>query len=383
MNQAQSESRQGTAPGALCLWNGLTVSSLVKLLALRPAIDWKHSGRLASIAGMSVSNSASAALERLIYNRRIRETQLVAPPVFVLGHWRSGTTMLHNLLTLDPQTTYCNLYHILFPDSFLLTEKVVTRLTTRLIPATRPMDRMPLSWDHPQEDETALMLKTLLSPYLMVAFQNDPEVYERFFSLQDASGKEREQWKQALLHFFKKLTLRDPRRLVLKSPAHTFRIPLLLELFPDAKFAFIARNPYKVFSSTMHLRRTMFTDNALATPDLSGIEDQTLSVYRGLFDTYEQDRHLIPEGNLHELRFEELEADPLGQVARLYDALTLPDFERLEPRIRTSLFEHRAHRKNAYSLEASLKERIDKQWEPAFERFNYAQTLPDPGVQTA
>lgn len=376
MSKHTKNARQGTSPGHLCIWHGLTVPKLAGLMARRPPVDLAHTAKLASVAAMSVYNSGMSALEQMVFGRTVRNTEITEAPLFLLGHWRSGTTLLHNLVTLDPAATYCNLYHVLFPGSFLLTEKVATRLTARLLPATRPMDSMPLTWSHPQEDETALLMQTLCSPYLMLAFQRDSSVYDRFFSFDEASPAEREKFKQALLTFMKKLTVRERKRLVLKSPAHTFRIPMILELFPNAKFAFIYRNPYKVFTSTMHLRRTMFEDNGFAAPDYSSLEDMTLNVYRNLFDTYERDRHLIPEGNLHEIRFEDLEQDPIREIQSLYSGLSLPGFDELEPKLSERLAEHRAHKKNQYQMEAALLDRINTAWQPAFERFGYPMESP-------
>ena len=61
-------------------------------------------------------------LEAALYDRRVRAHALAQPPIFVLGHWRSGTTFLQSLLALDPHLTTSNLYQSLFPDVFLLTE---------------------------------------------------------------------------------------------------------------------------------------------------------------------------------------------------------------------------------------------------------------------
>src|SRR5262249_7885322 len=155
---------------------------------------------------------------------------------------------LHNLLSLDPQFTCPNLYHILCPHHFLLTESFVTRLTEWMLPKTRPMDNMEISWKAPQEDETALCNLTLISPYLMLAFQGIRPVYDRFFDLKRLTPAESKLWKSEFIRFLKKITLKNHKTLLLKSPSHTFRIPLLLELFPDAKFVNIVRNPYDVFS---------------------------------------------------------------------------------------------------------------------------------------
>jgi len=44
-----------------------------------------------------------------------------------------------------------------------------------------------------------------------------------------------------------------------------------------------------------------------------------------MYERFERDRALIPEGHLAELRFEELTGDPVGQMQRVYDELGLGD----------------------------------------------------------
>ena len=97
-------------------------------------------------------------MERLIYSRRWNRAPLTDAPVFILGHWRSGTTLLHNLLASDPQFAAPNLYQVSFPTHFLLSEWWLAPCTSWLLPETRPMDDIPHGWSVPSEDEIALLL---------------------------------------------------------------------------------------------------------------------------------------------------------------------------------------------------------------------------------
>ena len=62
---------------------------------------------------------------------------------------------------------------------------------------------------------------------------NHPPVYEEFFDLERVSSSNREKWKAGLMWFLKCLTVRESKRIVLKSPPHTFRIEALMEMFPE------------------------------------------------------------------------------------------------------------------------------------------------------
>jgi hypothetical protein len=149
-----------------------------------------------------------------------------------------------------------------------------------------------------------------LSSYMSVVFPRDHEDFDRFITLQDLNAKEAQQWVSAFLLFLRKVLCKcmatfyfrqlfyfissvpsklfflfqrptqalsskscfpysflptdhlskvtyrhskrgvvskdKPKPLLIKSPVHTARIPLLLRLFPKAKFIYMHRNPYEV-----------------------------------------------------------------------------------------------------------------------------------------
>src|SRR5436305_7973121 len=213
------------------------------------------------------------------------------------------------------------------PNHFLLTEQLFTRWLTFLISSHRPMDNMAAGWDRPQEDEFALCMLGQPSPYLTIAFPNHPPQDQDALDLQRLPVRAREQWKKAFLGFLRRLTFRDPRRLVLKSPTHSCRIPTLLELFPDAQFVHIMRDPYAVFPSTVNLWKALFDTHGLQVPTYRGLEEQVLSTFTMLYDRLEEGKRLVPPGQFHEVKYEDLIADPIGRMRDLYDRLSLGDFE--------------------------------------------------------
>lgn len=347
----------------------------LRFLATAPQVGLSQFPRLCSVSLLSVLNSWHGLWENLLLGGRVERQPIEHPPIFILGHWRSGTTLLHNLMTLDPQFNYPNLYQVMYPDHFLLTERLVTRMTGWVLPATRPMDNIPAGWNLPQEDEMALLLQTLVSPYLMLGHQGVPERVERFFDLTKLTPDEMRRWQAAFLTFVKKLTYRTNKPIVLKSPSHTYRIPLLLEMFPGARFIYIYRDPYAVYSSGVHLRRTLFRENALGTPNFVGMEDDVMKVYVDCIETYERTKHLVPEGRLHEIRFEDLEADPLGQMQRVYQSLSLGGWDQVEPAIRAELPALNRYRKNEFSMDEATMRRVYDRLKRSFDLYGYPSRL--------
>jgi hypothetical protein len=122
----------------------------------RFAVDPPFLARAAFQSANGPANSALARLEDAAYGREA-DAATIRPPLFILGHFRSGTTHLHNLLAQDPQFAFPTLYQTLYPRSFLLTESVVPRLGRFLLLRKRPHDGVALDFGVPNEDEMGLL----------------------------------------------------------------------------------------------------------------------------------------------------------------------------------------------------------------------------------
>ncbi len=366
------------------MWHGLTMSGLVRMIRHRPSFSMAYAPRWASIAALSVINSLQNAAESLVFSRKVRDTQIEHPPVFILGHWRSGTTLLHNLMTLDPEVTFPNLYQCMYPGHFLLTENVLAPLTGWILPKTRPMDNIATTWKSALEDEIALALDCGISPYLMLAFHERREVYGRFFDPREMTDDERAIWRNSLLTLMKKLTIRKNRSIVVKSPSHTYRIPILLEMFPNAKFVYIHRDPYAVYQSTMHLRKTMFLENTLGPPSFNDSVEETLFLYEKCIRTYEETKSLIPEGRLHEIRFDDLEKDPTAEMKKIYEALNLPGWDQLvEPKVREEVAKLKSYKKNSFRMDRDTMVMLYDRLKWMFDLYGYPSRLDDVAVKQA
>jgi hypothetical protein len=357
-------------------WHGMRLSTWLRLLwQNRCAVSPSRWPLVAGITATAALNSFGNVFEELLFGHLIRRTKLAEPPLFVLGHWRSGTTLLHELLILDQRHTYPNTYECFAPSHFLWTEWFVPPLLSWLLPSTRPMDNMPAGWERPQEDEFALCNLGIPSPYLVWAFPNHGPVAEDYLELRSLSEADRGRWKRALKNFVSRVALRRNRRIILKSPTHTARVRTLLEVFPDARFVHIVRNPYALFPSTIRLWSTLSQVQGMQELDPANrwIEEQVLATFVRMYEQYERDRELIPAGRLAEVHFEELVADPVGQLRSVYDRLSLGGFERVESAIANYAIEHRGYQANRYQLPPTVADRVRRTWAPYFERYGYTE----------
>src|SRR5205807_980806 len=92
-------------------------------------------------------------------------------------------------------------------------------------------------------------------------------------------------------------------------------------------------NPYVVFQSFRHYFDTAMWYTYLQRPDVDGIDRRILERYNVLYDAFFAERGLIPPGQYHEMAFEALERDPIGQMRQLYAALGLSGFGDVEPKL--------------------------------------------------
>jgi hypothetical protein len=354
------------------LFAGVTLGRWLRILREnRFAVDRPYWGRAAAITVGSIPNTLVAAWENCVYGRKVKSAR-VAPPLFILGIWRSGTTHLHNLLARDSRFAYPTTYQASFPHTFLTTESMSARLFGFILPRKRPMDDVAFGFAEPQEDEFALCCLTGRAVPMAWAFPSRADHYGRYLTLRGASSGDVAEWKAALDWLVRKLSFKHGKPLILKSPGHTCRIRLLLELFPEARFVHIHRNPYDVFRSTQYWIQAGTPVWALQRADPRDLEERAHRQYREVYDAFFEERGLIPKGHFHEIGFEALEADPLGQVRSIYEALALPNFGHVEPALRNYLASIAGYRTNSLpELPADLRSRVAREWRRCFDEWGY------------
>ena len=355
-------------------WDGMCVGGWFSLLSRnRFAVSPRRVAMGLIIGGLSFFNSFLWLIQIALFGRKIDRTNLQRDPVFVIGHWRSGTTMLHELLVRDPQHTYPDTYDCFAPNHFLVSGWWMKPCLRVLLPSQRPMDNMAAGWDHPQEDEFALCNMGAPSPYLTITFPNRPPQCQEYLDFDGVSTAGRKRWKNTFLWFLKCITVRKAKRIVLKSPAHTARVRVLLEMFPNAKFVHIVRDPYVLFPSTVNLWKRLYRDQGLQVPNYDGLDEHVFRTLTRMYDTFERDRELIGPGQFCEVRYEELVADPVGQMQRVYEELDLGDFESARPGIEQYCAGQKDYKTNRYQITPEMRSEITRRWGKFIEQYGYAR----------
>lgn len=321
-----------------------------------------------------VIRSPFSAIEQLRFGRRIEAFEPPSDPIFIVGHWRSGTTHLHNLLSRDPQFSYLDFGQTAMPHNMLNeTRRIALWFIKRSLPKERGFDKVELSIDSPQEEEMALGAMNPLSYYNVYYFpQNWRRHFDRAIFFDETSPEEIENFKAAYVKLIKKLGMtNDGRQLLMKNPPSTARLTLLKELFPRAKFIYIHRNPYEVFPSSIN--RYPRTYSAFAWQDFSNVnlEEMVFYKYERLLRAYLDQRSQIPAEDLVETSYDAVTSRPEAEIERIYDALGIPDKTTALDAIRPYLEQKKNYKRNVHRLTRAQVERIRKDWAFSFERWPY------------
>jgi hypothetical protein len=361
------------------IWVGCDLSAWLRLLARnRFRIYWMYLPIAVYVTVVAVFHSLLRSVQRLIYGRAVERTQIDEAPIFVIGHWRTGTTLLHELLALDERHAFPTTYECMEPNHFLLTENLFTRWLPFFAPSKRPMDNMKAGFSRPQEDEFALCMLGQPSPYLTVAFPEHGSRYDDYLDLESLSPRDRASWKETFGRFLKELTFKHKKRLILKSPTHSYRIKLLLEMFPNARFVHIVRNPYVVFPSTVNLWKSLYREFALGKPTSPRLEQQVLENFVRLYDKVEEGKSLVDFDRFYELRYEDLVRDPVGQMGAVYDHLGLGGFEELLPKLQKYVRDNKGYETNRYRLSEEDAAKVAENWGDVIRAYGYERPV-EPG----
>jgi hypothetical protein len=351
-------------------WNGMRLRDWWRL-ASRHRFD-VHPTRwpmFCAVTSCALINSTLARLQHLFYSQKIDQTTIHPSPLFIIGHWRSGTTYLHELLSLDERYTSPSTYQCFVPHHFLLSQWWLSRMIW--IPSRRPMDNVKLGWKQPQEDEFAICIMGAPSPYSGLAFPNHPPEYSEYLNMAQVPAEDLRQWKETFLRFMRLVSCREPKPLLLKSPTHTGRIRVLLELFPEAKFVHIVRDPFAVIPSTFRLWQSLQLVQGLQRPKFQHLVDYVFEAFDQMYQGFESAQQQVGPQQMCTVRYERLVRDPVTEVASVYDQLQLGDFASVRPKLNQYACAAKEYQTNRHPLPPRLRDEIARRCAGFIERYGY------------
>lgn len=338
--------------------------------------------RWAAAAGIWASALARApisALEWLALRGRLPSIAEMEPPVFILGHWRSGTTHLTNLMAhggfgfVPPIATG-------LPWDIFGIARALRPFLERQLPETRYIDNIPVRPDSPQEDEIAVANMSPLSFYHGIYF---PAAFDRLVDrglfFEGCGPAEIAAWEARFTYLLRKLSKDQGRRLLIKNPVYTGRPARLARLFPGAKFVHIHRNPFDVFLSMRNFYDKLIAEFALQDrPADLDIDATILRVYARMMTAFDRETAGWGAPGFIEIAYDDLDRAPMETLGRIYETLGLAGFAEAEPRFRAYLASVARYEKNAFRGDRAAVEKVRAVCGPWIERWGYA--VPEPAA---
>jgi len=319
-------------------------------------------------------------LQYIIFGNRIRKTTISQDPVFILGHYRCGTTYLQKLMVSNSGFGCLTNYDSLFANSNLLfgrkTRKVLQQMVTILRIKNPFFNTSAADLSDPCEEDDYLMNKaSAYTAYWGFVF---PKRWKEWLNGSFHFGNEayREGWKREYMQTIKYGTFRNNgRQLILKNPPNTERISLLLELFPNAKFIYIYRNPYNLYSSTRNMwKKAILSYYSVQNISESELDDIVFNHFIYLTGQYEKQKMQIPEGHLIEISYEELKSDPYNLMQKIYSGLNLRDFGRIADNLKSEIEKEKNYTTFSYELSDAAFRKIEEHWSRYIRQWGY--TVP-------
>ena len=353
---------------------GADLATLVRVLCANGGVAPRALPQVAVALLVAAARLPATLAERAWVSARLRGAGEMPPPVFIVGHWRSGTTHLFNILSRRG-FSYVSPLAAGMPWDFVGLAAALGPVLERMLPGERFIDGIPVNPDSPQEDEIPLASMSPVSFYHGIYFPKAFAAnFDRGVFFETCSEDEIRRWTETFARFSLKVWLAGGGRpLLVKNPVHTARIRAIREIWPDAKFVHCVRNPYEVFFSMRNFYDKLFPAFALQDHDGLSIDGIVLYGYRRIMDRFLADRPDIPDGNFHELRYELLSARPMEEIAALYETLGLDGFAEAEPAFRGYLDGVREYRRNRYDYPEEDLATVEDAWGRYIEHWDYAR----------
>ncbi|MCG6893064.1 MAG: sulfotransferase [Desulfobacteraceae bacterium] len=348
---------------------------ILKSLAEKYEIEAAHLGKWNRTLWANAIGRPFRRMDAMLSVCATDRIEIHEDPIFIIGHWRSGTTLLHNLLTQLPNTSYPSTFQSVFPNNLFFLQFIFKIAMRWFMPSERPADHVRIDPDYPQEEEIALGNEIEHSFYYWFYFpKNTIEFLEKY--LMDEDPDVLEKWKINYLRFIKRAMGNiGGSRFISKNPPNTFRIKTLLGLFPNAKFIFLHRNPYEVFFSSKRFFWQTIHGLKFQEIDENTFDAFILKVYQEMMDRYVRDRGTIPKGNLIELRYQDLCHRPYSIFREITERCGIGVDADTSRKVQSFIEQGLSHVVKTYDFPRDYLEMINNRWGIYFDLFDYNKII--------
>ncbi len=363
-----------TKPSLMHPMMGARFGLLLRSLTGNGPIELRNAPVLTAMVLSAMARVPIAALERYITARRLRTAPALEAPVFIIGHWRSGTTHTHNLMARSNQFGWISPLATGIPDEILTLGTWLRPMLEKMLPEDRMVDHVAVNPDSPQPDEIPLANLQPLSVFHALYFPRSFQTHiDKGVFLEGCSKKEIERWQTLMLEFLQKIVIEQGKpKLLIKNESYTARVALLRSIWPEAKFIHVHRNPYEVYVSTVNYYRKLLPTMAFQKFDHVDIESFVLDTYLRVMRRCLRDTAQLPENQFIEVGFQEITSNPLQALGRIYDQLQLPNWQEDRAGAEEYLATIRDYKRNTFTMDAADRERVRTYWGEYADKWGYS-----------
>ncbi|MHA1953080.1 MAG: sulfotransferase family protein [Candidatus Heimdallarchaeaceae archaeon] len=304
--------------------------------------------------GLSFITIPLKVWQKIRHHRKIKKTEIKEDPIFIIGHYRTGTTYLMTLMAFDKSKGYVSNiegYATLF---YLGVPKFARWRMEASLPEVRPMDNVVMGVEEPTEEEYCIGTFTRYGYYTGFIFPRNFDLYSKFLTF-EGMPKDKAKWKKAYYYTVQMLTYgHKGKQLFLKNPTHSYRLPEILEMFPNAKFIHTYRNPYK-----------------------EKMKQDILDNYKLLYEYQNKDLHLIPEDRIVHIKYEEFIQTPAETMEKVYKELNISGWEEYKDgMIKYAESQKREYVPNKHKIDSDTIRKVNENWKDYMEQYGYEKLEP-------
>ncbi|MGC9779949.1 MAG: sulfotransferase [Candidatus Heimdallarchaeota archaeon] len=316
-------------------------------------------------------------IEILRFQRRIKKTKVEIDPLFIIGHYRTGTTYLMTLLAHDKNMGYVSNLEGYAPHFFLAFHKFTKNLIDMSLPEQRPMDNVVMGSDEPTEEEYSIGAMSKYGFYNGFIFPWKFKLYSRYNSFRTCKEKDVERWKKTYQYFVKKMTYKyKGKRIFLKNPTTTYRIEHILKMYPNAKFIHLYRDPYGMYASSVKFFREVFAIYALQTWKDEDLQQGILDNVKEMYEVFNETRSLIPKENIIDIKYEDFIKDPMPFMESLYKDLKIDGYENIKDDFVAYFKSQATYKPNVHEISDDVINRVNSHWDFIREQHEYIRLEP-------
>ncbi|MHA1514583.1 MAG: sulfotransferase family protein [Candidatus Heimdallarchaeaceae archaeon] len=357
---------------------GYSLPTIVKVLwDNKFEVDLKYFHRFLYAIGLSVITSPLKMYQKLRYHRKIKKTEIKQDPIFIIGHYRTGTTYLMTLMAYDRSKGYVSNTEAYATLLYLGFPKLTKLIISASLPDVRPMDNVIMGAEEPTEEEYCIGTFSKYGYYTGFIFPRNFDLYTKYLTF-EGMPKHLKRWKKKYYYLVQMLTLgHKGKQLFLKNPSNSYRIKDILELFPNAKFIHTYRDPYKVYSSTVKFFDEVFGIYTLQKWDEEKMKTDILKNYKLLYECQDRDLHLIPEDRIFHLKYEDFIKNPSEKMAEIYGHLKLDGWDQYKDDIIAyAESQRRDYVPNIHNTDDDVIRKVNEHWDEYREKYAYEKLLP-------